>query len=168
MQNKHDWYENIPLLHLKEDPARTRRIQEQVMQQLPHMAERETHMKQRSALRRIRPLICAAAVIAIGAVSLVTVNAATDGALFTKVTMYINGEKTDFDARMIDQDEDTITYEFVKNDGSNDGENQDGTFRVYEEENGLSLECEGDPGDDVAVEFEIPDSALETTVEGAE
>lgn len=168
MQNKHDWYESIPLLHPEEDSARARRIQEQVMQQLPHMAERETHMKQKSVLRRIRPLICAAAVIAIGAVSLVTVNAATDGALFTKVTMYINGEKTDFDARLVDQDEDTITYEFVKDDGSNDGENQEGTFRVYEEGNGLSVECEGDPGDDAVLEFELPDSTVETTEDGTE
>lgn len=163
MQNKHDWYESIPPLHPEEDPARTRRIREQVMQQLPHMAERETHMKQKSVLRRIRPLICVAAVIAVGAVSLVTVNAATDGALFTKVTMYINGEKTDFDTRLVDQDEDTITYEFVKDDGSNDGENQEGTFRVYEKENGLSVECEGDPGDDTVLEFEFPDSTVETT-----
>lgn len=168
MQNKHDWYESIPLLHPEEDSARARRIREQVMQQLPHMAERETHMKQKSVLRRIRPLICAAAVIAIGAVSLVTVNAATDGALFTKVTMYINGEKTNFDARLVDQDEDTITYEFVKDDGNNDGENQEGTFRVYEEENGLSVECEGDPGDDAVLEFELPDSTVETTVNGTE
>lgn len=166
MQNKHDWYESIPMLQPEEDPARTQRIQKRVMQQLPHTAEREMCMQKKSVLRRIRPLICVAAVIAIGAVSLVTVNAATDGALFTKVTMYINGKETDFDARIVDEDNNTITYEFVKDDGNSNDNDQNDKLFAYTEKDAIGAECEGNPGDDIVIEFEAQDSSAEPTEKG--
>lgn len=59
--------------------------------------------------RRIRPLMIAAAAIATAAVSMISVNAATDGAItdaventVTKVRMFINGEEVEADAYCVE------------------------------------------------------------------
>lgn len=168
MQNKQDWYESIQPLHLDEDKLRTYRVQEHVMQQLPHSAEREEPMKQKSVLRRIRPLIFAAAVIGVGAVSLVTANAATNGALFSKVTMYIGGKEVDFDVQKISEDENGTTYEFVADDSNTDGEDNREVFQVIEGDNGVTVQLEGGDSEDAALEIEMADSAAETTESNAE
>ena len=55
--------------------------------------------------KRIKPLIIAAAIVAISAASVVSVNAAIDGALFTKVKMIVNGQETEKEAEIIDNKE---------------------------------------------------------------
>lgn len=69
--------------------------------------------------KRIRPLMITAAAIATAAVSMISVNAATDGAIteaventVTKVRMFVNGEEVEADARCVESgvDEDGNPY----------------------------------------------------------
>lgn len=62
--------------------------------------------------KRIKPLIVAAAIVAISAASVVSVNAATDGALFTKVKMIVNGNETEKKAEIIDNEDGSFTLKF--------------------------------------------------------
>ena len=62
--------------------------------------------------KRIKPLIIAAAIVAISAASVVSVNAATDGALFTKVKMIVNGNETEKKAEIIDNEDGSFTLKF--------------------------------------------------------
>lgn len=62
--------------------------------------------------KRIKPLIIAAAIAAISAASVVSVNAATDGALFTKVKMIVNGNETEKKAEIIDNEDGSFTLKF--------------------------------------------------------
>lgn len=61
--------------------------------------------------KRIKPLIIAAAIVAISAASVVSVNAATDGALFTKVKMIVNGNETEKKAEIIDNEDGKFYFE---------------------------------------------------------
>jgi len=63
---------------------------------------------------RIRPLIFAAAAVAVGAVSLITANAATGGELFSKLSIYLNGEKQDYDVELVSQDDSQLTYKIKR------------------------------------------------------
>lgn len=62
--------------------------------------------------KRIKPLIIAAAIVAISAASVVSVNAATDGAIFTKVKMIVNGNETEKKAEIIDNEDGSFTLKF--------------------------------------------------------
>ena len=62
--------------------------------------------------KRIKPLIIAAAIVAISAASVVSVNAATDGALFTKVKMIVNGNETEKKAEIIDNEDGSFLLKF--------------------------------------------------------
>ncbi len=62
--------------------------------------------------KRIKPLIIAAAIAAISAASVVSVNAATDGAIFTKVKMIVNGNETEKKAEIIDNEDGSFTLKF--------------------------------------------------------
>lgn len=62
--------------------------------------------------KRIKPLIVAAAIVAISAASVVSVNAATDGAIFTKVKMIVNGNETEKKAEIIDNEDGSFTLKF--------------------------------------------------------
>lgn len=55
----------------------------------------------RTNKRRIKPLVIAAAVAATAAVSMLSVNAATDGQLVEKIRLFINGEEQDIDSSNI-------------------------------------------------------------------
>ena len=71
--------------------------------------------------RRIKPLVIAAAVAATAAVSMVSVNAATDGQLVEKISLFINGKEQDIDnsniKKGVDENGDQY-YEFhVNEDG---------------------------------------------------
>ena len=57
-------------------------------------------------------MIIAAAIVAISAASVVSVNAATDGALFTKVKMIVNGQETEKEAEIIDNKDGSFTLKF--------------------------------------------------------
>lgn len=62
--------------------------------------------------KRIKPLIIAAAIAAISAASVVSVNAATDGAIFTKVKMIVNGNETEKKTEIIDNEDGSFTLKF--------------------------------------------------------
>lgn len=153
MPNNPEWYKTIKPVQIEASVPDTQKICSRVLEQLPYPAERNETMKQKKLSRRIRPLIFAAAAIGVGAVSLVTANAATDGALFSKVTMYINGKEVEATTRLVEQDDDTAIYEIVGDDGEADGENNTGKFRIQEKDNG-----------DISVEmYDMPDSANENS-----
>ena len=103
-------------------------------------------MKQKSKLRRIRPIIFAAAAVAVGAVSLVTANAATGGEIFSKLSLYINGEKQDYDADLVSQDGDDLTYK-VKDKNGNE-------FTYEENSNSVMVKSDGDTQGDVEIEVD--------------
>lgn len=99
------------LFQLDEDPQRAERVQKRVLQKLDEPVEsEEIAMKPKMTFRRIRPLIFAAAAVAVGAVSLITANAATGGELFSKLSIYLNGKKQDYDVELVSQDDSQITY----------------------------------------------------------
>lgn len=138
MQKQQDWYDEIQPLSPEEDAMRTERILERVTKQLPQTAESEKITMKKSVLtRRIRPLIFAAAAVAVGAVSMIAANAATDGAVVARLTAYINGEPYEVEGRVIQEDSDgnAIAYEFEICDDEEDGEEHD--FRVVCDEDGL-------------------------------
>lgn len=66
--------------------------------------------------RFMHPLIAIAAVIGISTLSLVTANAATDGALFSKLTLYLNGEQVETNIRFVEETDDKIVYEVLPED----------------------------------------------------
>lgn len=78
---------------------RAQNIKAAVMERIAHESE-ENKMKKRTF---IRPLLVAAAAVSVSAVSLVTANAATNGAVVdgvTKIfTVFINGEPADIEAK---------------------------------------------------------------------
>lgn len=126
MPNNSEWYKTIQPLHIKDSAPDTQKICSRAMEQLPLAAERNETMKQKKLSHRFRPLIFAIAALGIGAISLVTANAATDGALFSKMTMYINGKAVETNIRLVEEDKDTITYEVVADDSGNTSD----TFQI--------------------------------------
>ncbi|MDO4155482.1 MAG: hypothetical protein Q4D37_01720 [Oscillospiraceae bacterium] len=152
MPNK-DWMKEIPPLHLPEETALQQRIQKHVQEQLHTKQKQEEQIMKKNVKRRIRPLILIAAVIGIGAVSLVTVNAATDGAVFTKISFFVNGEKQTFDGELVKTEDDgTMIYEWKPEDGDSDTE-----YEIQYEETILD--------DTDGIEIQCEESAAETTDE---
>ena len=97
MSNETNWLKDLPPFQPDEDLQRAERVQKRVLQKLDEPVEsEEIAMKPKMTFRRIRPLIFAAAAVAVGAVSLITANAATGGELFSKLSIYLNGEKQDY------------------------------------------------------------------------
>ncbi len=140
MPNNSEWYKTIKPLHLEDAAPDTGHISRRVMEQLPLMAEREEPMKQNTHKRLIRPLIFTAAAIGIGALSLVTANAATNGALFSKLTFYLNGEQVETDIRFVEETDDKIVYEVVPENG----EDEIDDFQIIQRKNGdVSVVMEG-------------------------
>lgn len=93
MSNETNWLKDLPPFQPDEDPQRAERVQKRVLQKLDEPVEsEEIAMKPKMTFHRIRPLIFAAAAVAVGAVSLITANAATGGELFSKLSIYLNGE----------------------------------------------------------------------------
>ena len=101
-------------------------------------------------LRRIRPLIFAAAAVAVGAVSLITANAATGGALFSKLSIYLNGEKQDYDAELVSEDDGKLTYRIKDENGSE--------YTYEEDSNSVKIQSDGDVADG-EVEVEVSGDA---------
>ncbi len=86
------------------DPDREKRISRAVMDRV--MECEENNMNKR---RIFKPLLVAAAIVSVSAVSLVTANAATDGAVADKITelftVFINGEPMEIEADVSEYDE---------------------------------------------------------------
>lgn len=66
--------------------------------------------------KRFKTLLVAAVIAVTAAVSAVSVNAATDGALMEKVKFIINGEEKDMDAVVTKNENGDITYEIQADD----------------------------------------------------
>ena len=120
MSNETNWLKDLPPFQPDEDSQRAERVQKRVLQKLDEPVEsEEIAMKPKMTLRRIRPLIFAAAAVAVGAVSLITANAATGGELFSKLSIYLNGEKQDYDVELVSQDDSQLTYK-IKDESGNE------------------------------------------------
>lgn len=148
MQKHEEWITHICPLHLEEDRARTERIQKKVSEQLLKQAkEEEPTMIQKPKLRRrFRPIFFAAAVIGIGAASLITANAATDGAFLTKIKLTIQGKEAAYELRPEETDDPgTRVYHILPKDG--DGSD----YLVREGKDSVSVEAEGDGDGSISI-----------------
>ena len=148
MQKHEEWITHICLLHLEEDRARTERIQKKVSEQLLKQAkEEEPTMIQKPKLRRrFRPIFFAAAVIGIGAASLITANAATDGAILTKIKLTIQGKEAAYELRPEETDDpDTRVYHILPKDGDRSD------YLVREGKDSVSVEAEGDGSGSISI-----------------
>lgn len=108
--------------------------------------------------KKVRPIIIAAAAVATAAISMISVNAATDGAItdavegvVSKVKVFINGEEVEADAYLVDSgvDEDGNEYVIYKCEVDDD----DSTMIIATEEDYIS-----DNGQD---EIDLTDSDIE-------
>lgn len=93
MKRNDNWSQSFAPLNTAEcDPIR---IAGSVREKINTEKGRNITMKTNK--RRIKPLVIAAAVAATAAVSMVSVNAATDGQLVEKIKVFIDGEELEFD-----------------------------------------------------------------------
>lgn len=137
MSNETNWLKDLPPFQSDEDSQRAERVQKRVLQKLDEPVEsEEIAMKPKMTLRRIRPLIFAAAAVAVGAVSLITANAATGGELFSKLSIYLNGEKQDYDVELVSQDDSQLTYK-IKDENGNE-------YTYQEDSNSVEIQADGD------------------------
>lgn len=133
------WLKKYPMINYKK--ADCKKIRNSVGKKLSEQKDEVIYMKQ----RRLKPLAVAAAVLAVSAASLFTVNAATDGAVvdtvkewFQNVTVYINGEEVEVPAK-------------VKQGTYSDGK----TFTEYEIEVDEEIEVGDENEDKNEIMFEI-------------
>lgn len=135
MQNKNDWFAQYPPLQLKEETQMAEQVEKRVLRRIAESSQPTESevlpMKQKSKLRRIRPIIFAAA---------------TGGEIFSKLSLYINGEKQDYDADLVSQDGDDLTYK-VKDKNGNE-------FTYEENSNSVMVKSDGDTQGDVEIEVD--------------
>ena len=137
MSNETNWLKDLPPFQPDEDPQRAERVQTRVLQKLDEPVEsEEIAMKPKMTFHRIRPLIFAAAAVAVGAVSLITANAATGGELFSKLSIYLNGEKQDYDVELVSQDDSQLTYK-IKDENGNE-------YTYQENSNSVEIQADGE------------------------
>ena len=140
MSNETNWLKDLPPFQPDEDPQRAERVQKRVLQKLDEPVEsEEIAMKPKMTFHHIRPLIFAAAAVAVGAVSLITANAATGGELFSKLSIYLNGEKQDYDVELVSQDDSQLTYK-IKDENGNE-------YTYQENSNSVEIQADGDVAD---------------------
>lgn len=119
MINMDNFKEILPLIKEELSDKTKEKIKMSVRENIVCNDESE-EIRMKTKKTRIRPLIIAAAIVAISAASVVSVNAATDGALFSKIKVIINGEEVEKEAEIIDNGDGSITYQFnVDEDESN-------------------------------------------------
>ncbi len=98
---------NAPQNGARVDPDRKKRISRAVMERVTESEEKNMNKR-----RIFKPLLVAAAIVSVSAVSLVTANAATDGAVADKITelftVFINGEPMEIEADVSEYDEGDI------------------------------------------------------------
>lgn len=116
---------NILPLETAELPEGTEeRIKKSVREKIKCSNEREDQiMIKPKTKRRIKPLFLAAAIAALAAGSVLTVNAATDGSVTTKLKMLINGEEVEKEAVVKENKDGSVTFEF-SDDGFDSEEKQ--------------------------------------------
>ena len=115
MKKNDNWSQSFAPLNTAEcDPVR---IAGSVREKIN--AEKGRNITMKTNKRRIKPLVIAAAVAATAAVSMVSVNAATDGQLVEKISLFINGKEQDIDnsniKKGVDENGDQY-YEFHVNE----------------------------------------------------
>lgn len=116
MKRNDNWSQDIAPLNTAEcDPVR---IAGSVREKIN--AEKGRNITMKTNKRRIKPLVIAAAVAATAAVSMVSVNAATDGQLVEKIRLFINGEEQDDSSSKLTAgvDSDGNTYYKYQADGT--------------------------------------------------
>lgn len=116
MKRNDNWSQDIAPLNTAEcDPVR---IAGSVREKIN--AEKGRNITMKTNKRRIKPLVIAAAVAATAAVSMVSVNAATDGQLVEKIRLFINGEEQELDVSKLKTgvDSDGNTYYEYHVDGT--------------------------------------------------
>ena len=146
MSNETNWLKDLPPFQPDEDPQRAERVQKRVLQKLDEPVEsEEIAMKPKMTFRRIRPLIFAAAAVAV-----ITANAATGGELFSKLSIYLNGEKQDYDVELVSQDDSQLTYK-IKDENGNE-------YTYQENSNSVEIQADGDVADG-EVEVEVSGNA---------
>lgn len=113
MKKNNDWAQNIA--PMKTESCDFKRISDSVRKRIEAEKGNGITMTKKT---KIRPLIIAAAITATAAVSIISVNAATDGAItdavadtVTKVKCFINGEETD--AYLVDSGVDESGNEYM-------------------------------------------------------
>lgn len=141
MKRNDNWSQSFAPLNTAEcDPVR---IAGSVREKIN--AEKGRNITMKTNKRRIKPLVIAAAVAATAAVSMVSVNAATDGQLVEKIRLFVNGEEQEFDASKVTKgvDSDGNTYYEYHIDEDTDSE--------------VSVELKGDVSDtdDNGVQYEM-------------
>ena len=141
MKRKDHWSQSFAPLNTAEcDPVR---IAGSVREKIN--AEKGRNVTMKTNKRRIKPLVIAAAVAATAAVSMVSVNAATDGQLVEKIRLFVNGEEQELDASKVTKgvDSDGNTYYEYHIDEDTDSE--------------VSVELKGDvsDADDNGVQYEM-------------
>ena len=152
MSNETNWLKDLPPFQPDEDLQRAERVQKRVLQKLDEPVEsEEIAMKPKMTFRRIRPLIFAAAAVAVGAVSLITANAATGGELFSKLSIYLNGEKQDYDVELVSQDDSQLTYKIKRQKTAT-------KYTYQENSNSVEIQADGDVADG-EVEVEVSGDA---------
>ncbi len=149
MPNKNEWFETIHPLHYSENSANIERISQRVQEKLSDTAERKTMMKT-SKTHSIRNIFFAiVAVLCVGTASVVTANAVTDGALFQKITVRLNGEDVEADVVQESTDENGNAIYNVVVDGSDWDIQANDNGEVAVEYNG------GMDEDEVEIEVEV-------------
>ena len=101
---------------------------------------------EKTTKRRIKPFIIAAAISASAMISMISVNAATDGAVTKtldktakKITCYINGEEVDATVTNVSETDNEVIYQFDNN--NSDGESDTGlACYIYYEDEGEVVE----------------------------
>ena len=106
----------------------------------------------------------AAAAVAVGAVSLITANAATGGELFSKLSIYLNGEKQDYDVELVSQDDSQLTYK-IKDENGNDLEQGYVIARALDEITSMKVLSRIE-GDDTKVSDELLDNLSKAIEDG--
>lgn len=116
---------NILPLETAELPEGTEeRIKKSVREKIKCSNEREDQiMIKPKTKRRIKPLFLAAAIAALAAGSVLTVNAATDDSVTAKLKMLINGEEVEKEAVVKENKDGSVTFEF-SDDGFDSEEKQ--------------------------------------------
>lgn len=118
MRLKNKWLKDYPMMDYKKVDCT--KIRNSVGEKLSEQKGEVIYMKKRS----FKPLVVIGAVIAVSAMSVFTVNAATDGAIMDKVrewtsnvTMIVNGEKVEIPAKIKEYGDDYMEFEVEFGDG---------------------------------------------------
>lgn len=154
-----NWNERfVPHNLADEDDFSTDSISLSVQEKLKKLENEKGQIVMTNTKKKVRPIIIAAAAVATAAISMISVNAATDGAItdavegvVSKVKVFINGEEVEADAYLVDSGVDEDGNEYVIYECEVDDD--DSTMIIATEEDYIS-----DNGQD---EIDLTDSDIE-------